>query len=621
MEQIREILGPNNIDKIKDGSLFNNKSLNGFSTTILKSAICKYYRRKDLMKFEWSVVEMSLFSLKNNTGIITNLINRLKILLMEDLCPSEIDLIIYGLEKLEEFENTKDISLLINFCRYLLNDNVKRCRVVSYVNCFYKNHKETKALFKKTIENSEITDKIKKFKKDADSEKLLKLGSLLIECLEKNDENIFQIFNEMCRLDEKAGIRYRRKDPVYLYWAILESFITNDKLKIIFDFALKQFFRKEMKERFAFGIWIGLIYIRRSVITDWPKIRMYSEVKINYQEYFGNRPVIVMDDFVINDYHVSKTNNLETFAKVGALVVDEDNTFMDPFKMALMKNFYIETKTKESTNKVSNNETKVSNKEEIVENKVDCSSEFGIEKEIIKLIPFERFQIIKVNEDGVCGGKVMCLFVIYKGLNLVLKEMRPSFNLGLDYICMDKMKYLFNLINLNMSRIKTNKHLERKDLTINTLKGNWVLVEKPDIYYCMMVYYKNKGTLVDNKGVLKDLKVLKEMLLIRFFNGLFNTSDNILRNILVSEENNLISIDQNDMFGKRTSIFDRNDYVRKIDKEIVKGELDLFLEKANQNQDKIENIMIKYGFKNYIIKFNERLKNYKNIVYKELEIV
>jgi len=31
----------------------------------LKSGICKYYRRKKFDKFEWCVIEMMLFGLKN----------------------------------------------------------------------------------------------------------------------------------------------------------------------------------------------------------------------------------------------------------------------------------------------------------------------------------------------------------------------------------------------------------------------------------------------------------------------------------------------------------------------------------------------------------------------------
>ena len=38
---------------------------------------------------------------------------------------------------------------------------------------------------------------------------------------------------------------------------------------------------------------------------------------------------------------------------------------------------------------------------------------------------------------------------------------------------------------------------------------------------------------------------------IRLFDGLFMSSDNILKNILVNEYGDLLSIDEGDLFGKR----------------------------------------------------------------------
>ena len=78
--------------------------------------------------------------------------------------------------------------------------------------------------------------------------------------------------------------------------------------------------------------------------------------------------------------------------------------------------------------------------------------------------------------------------------------------------------------------------------------------------YCMMDYFENIGDLGKNKEFLKDERVLKECLKIRLFDGLFRSSDNILRNILVNEEGILLSIDEGDIFGKRSAIFNKNDW-------------------------------------------------------------
>ena len=63
---------------------FNNVSEHGYKSSILKSGICKYTRRNEKDKMRWCVMEMALFANHpKGQGLVTNLINRLKILIME----------------------------------------------------------------------------------------------------------------------------------------------------------------------------------------------------------------------------------------------------------------------------------------------------------------------------------------------------------------------------------------------------------------------------------------------------------------------------------------------------------------------------------------------------------
>ena len=71
------------MDGMKCG-MFRNNSYFGEKSNVLKSGICKYYRRGIWDKFEWCIVEMVLFGFKDS-GLVSNLINRLKILLMEEM--------------------------------------------------------------------------------------------------------------------------------------------------------------------------------------------------------------------------------------------------------------------------------------------------------------------------------------------------------------------------------------------------------------------------------------------------------------------------------------------------------------------------------------------------------
>ena len=83
--------------------------------------------------------------------------------------------------------------------------------------------------------------------------------------------------------------------------------------------------------------------------------------------------------------------------------------------------------------------------------------------------------------------------------------------------------------------------------------NNWEFIEE-DAIYCMMDYFESVGDLGKNKKYLKDESVANEALKIRLFDGLFRSSDNVLRNILVNKDGELLSIDEGDMFGKRKLI-------------------------------------------------------------------
>jgi len=131
---------------------------------------------------------------------------------------------------------------------------------------------------------------------------------------------------------------------------------------------------------------------------------------------------------------------------------------------------------------------------------------------------------------------------------------------------MDGLKKMFGLKDMNMKIIKSNKGMDIVDREKKSLVGNWKFIEG-EFYYCVMDFYDNIGDLGKNKNVLKNVDVVEEMLKIRLFDGLFRSSDNILRNILVlSDGKSLLSIDEGDIFGKRKNIFNMNgDWCKKSD--------------------------------------------------------
>ena len=94
--------------------------------------------------------------------------------------------------------------------------------------------------------------------------------------------------------------------------------------------------RKQMKERPAFAIWLGVIL--------WKKDKLdYSDKEyINYSYddfllYKETMTKIEMNDYVVEDYHVNKGFGLGKFAEIGAFVKDEDLSRSE-FSVALNEN-------------------------------------------------------------------------------------------------------------------------------------------------------------------------------------------------------------------------------------------------------------------------------------------
>ena len=138
-----------------------------------------------------------------------------------------------------------------------------------------------------------------------------------------------------------------------------------------------------------------------------------------------------------------------------------------------------------------------------------------------------------------------------------------------------------------------------------------------------MGLFKNVGDLGKNKRFLEDISVVRECFKIRLFDGLFCSSDNILRNILVNEGGELLSIDEGDIYGKRAAIFNKTDWCVKWyrandekGKKIVDEILEEFnvMDKIGMVRDRMEYI----GFGDKVNKMEDRFKNYRKVVFGEL---
>ena len=224
MNQLGKLLkgGGGNVEAMSYG-MFNNRSLFGYKSKVLKSGICKYYRREMFDRFEWCCMEMMIFGI-GSVGLVTNVLNRLYILVMEEMCcDSEniVDAVLLLNSIRDETDLLEKLKKLKVFCSVVSKS--KRARICSYVNNWWKHNSIS-------CENDEdvVLDKVLKYKKKGDSNELLVLGERLIGYVENADDCLFSCYQKMYDY-EKSGKRYRRRDGVYLYWEIIEAYFCKDE--------------------------------------------------------------------------------------------------------------------------------------------------------------------------------------------------------------------------------------------------------------------------------------------------------------------------------------------------------------------------------------------------------
>jgi hypothetical protein len=103
--------------------------------------------------------------------------------------------------------------------------------------------------------------------------------------------------------------------------------------------------------------------------------------------------------------------------------------------------------------------------------------------------------------------------------------------------------------------------------------NNWHKVEikkgKEHIVYCVMEKVDPGIEIGKVKIMLKDRKILKEFVKIGVFRDIFRVSDFNGRNVLVKDENKLVSIDEGDI-GKRLDILGGNGKHKWLIKELNK---------------------------------------------------
>jgi len=520
------------------GSLFNphNKSYYGYRLDVLKSALQKYLRRKELKKMEWVMTELYMFRFADSRamGVLSNVLNRVKIFNDEEMCFVDWNRYLKVHELIEEFEKNDKVGLniLLKICKILVD--CKMLRLNSDIKCYYILCVDKYGLKLKDAEVNE--GKVLRYVKEGDDKECLDLFGKFIDLFEKGSEDCCYYALKLIEKEEKnkvkCGRRIRRTGPSYMVWDYLLSKCKNKNNKDfinVMEYRLKEYHKKR-GERPIFmtaSIYMALYYND----IDWNEEIDYSKYDVSDQDVINmlnERVKLDIDDYCI-DMHCSegrkKGKNKRDFVLEGSLVVDEYSKYSKPewrefyIKLGLEHAKKVESgelpakgrrgrkkksvkdmlvkKVKKEIKKVENKEIKkVENKE--MENKeikkvkkMTDRAKLRSEKykkikkmrgvpnfdDLEKDLEFVDYRGIDVNKirlctENTCGNKVMCFE--YEGK--IWKEGRKSMNYNRDYCVLDECKEMFGLEKIGMKRVLSNFRIEKVDKSKKSWVENWKMV-------------------------------------------------------------------------------------------------------------------------------------------------
>ena len=585
------------VSKLAFRTCFSSVSFNGYKLDILKSAVQKYLRRREFDKMVWCVAEIYLFQVYAKTdaekratkGIISNLLNRLIIMLDEEMLFVECEKYLVVRRYMEEFEKSGrgNFDYLYKICDVMCG--ARMIRRNSDIRGYWSPRNVK-------VDNGDGSDEyyFEKFK----------------EKFEADDPECFlwmlKIFNKG---EEGDIVRYRRKENIYMIWEYLfdRKNIKNDPvLRKCLEYRFEEFKKKRHERLIFLSASIDIAMHRgREQKEDWfdCKKKKKFDVEDLVKEHgtkFANRKLIPevyfewkkmeIDDYAI-DMHTSAGRkmgkNKIDFIASGAVVVNEDKEYFvqewrDCYNKAKKASFTAAVALRKKKDAKLEKAKKKENKEEQKEaepkkgktdraiardakykriKKLRGKPNFDDLEKDLEFIDGQNIDVnyIKLCSDRTCGNKVMCFEFVTASWgepNTVWKESRKSMNYNRDYACTDECKELFGLEKIGMKRVLSDFRIEKIDKNENSWINNWKKVYTGDekVVYCVMDKIEPGIEVGKMKAdLLKSRKLLKEFAKIGVFRGIFRVSDFNGRNVLLKNNDELVSIDEGDI-GKRLDI-------------------------------------------------------------------
>ena len=645
---------------------FSSTSHHGYKLDILKSAIQKYLRRREFEKMTRCVMEIFKFELWANDekeikmckGIISNLLNRIIVMMDEELLFCEVQNYLLLRKFIEKFEDDRKNGgmFLVLICRTLTNSRLLRRASDIRGYWDYRVRLETE---KNAVELSDE-----------------KYFNKFVECFERKDDECFKWMFKIFNGNKKGRVmRFRRKENIYMIWEYLfnrENVKGNGRYKELLEYKLREFYKLNRGERFMFlanSIDLVMKCDGKETIFVNVHISQICQELSRYEQdfvemYKKNMEYLAIDDYAI-DMHTSMGRkmgkNRKDFALEGSIVVKEDTEFL----VKEWRDFYIKEKldnpvrskkNKKKAKKVEKVEEKKPEVKKVEEKKPEVKKtreQIRMEKykrikkirgkpnfdDLEKDLVFIDAKTIDVNKiklcsETTCGNKVMCFE--YEGK--IWKEGRKSMNYNRDYCVLDECKKLFGLKKIGMKRVLSNFNIEKSDKSKKSWKDNWKMVSwgttgednknvRIKVVYCVMdkITHCNWKVPMELSVIKHSFKNgecrrhLKEYVKIGVFRGIFRCSDFNCRNVIVGCDKTylpdyFVSIDEGDI-GKRLDIIGKREkwLIKALNKD--KSIINEILEEMNKSWSEYDcliwSIMADYNFSKELM--DEVLKNFKNL--------
>jgi hypothetical protein len=579
-------------------SLFKLTTKSGHqSLDAVKSAIQKYARRGMSIEMLNAVSEMDTFKAFDDSDNVTTqraakairtiMINRLKVVLFEDVSFSQVGAFTTVAEKIKEWEDggRTDNGTLAEIVSIIAL--AKKRRLPSYLRASYGKGEDSdmdKKDFLDGIDNQNIT---------------------CMEWIYHNDEEALKMLTDY-QFPGKEHIL----PMITAEWKRLKP--TKSKAG--------------SNERFIFVVvpWLWIMYDSDLNETDGADASSFNKKEIKAAYTKGD---VQFEDYVY-DMH-TKEGKKRGASREDTAVTNED----DVWQFEELEDHYNNQPEEPTTKKPR--KSRALTEEQKAKKQAKEDKPKRLRRGTVKTNEINTINIdlndVELILEGVCARKLPCGYVSLKGKDKVIKPMNKGMNYGMDYVYIDRQKRLFGLNDLDIKLRKIPGKALTLKITEEVGEDGKIIKHKTyeweDSEDGQVIAIMNKVNVKADFGKCQDLfsdeAKFREMIKIRLFNGFFRTSDNITRNILVDENDELWAIDENDIYGKRKEVFNKKEPARNSTFMTaalivsVIDELD-FVTHEQTLIDEMPKYFPKASCEYYERELRKRTHNYTQIVLKEL---